>query len=186
MLAPKIRRDRSRREVIRATAGLGLVAPLVLGSLRQATAQDATPASPDYAGHPAVGVWTLAFSPTPYYYNVFHADGIFAGFNPTSGMDTGLSQFGGLAYGVWEPTADDVIEVSFRLAWLDAGVTDLLTFRWQLEILSGGDQMGGPFELELTDADGNVKLTDSGRATVERLRREPFQRTATPEASETT
>lgn len=171
----------TRRNVVRGAAGLGLLAPLALGASHAARAQgDAL----DYSGHPAVGIWIEGGSGPTYGYNVIHADGTTAWYNPwggnTGGNDPNLAALG---FGVWQPISDRAIEASFRVAWIDATVTSLLTIRGQLTVNEAGTLISGPYKMRMIDASGEVTLDDGGFVSAERMQLEPFD---DPEPSEAT
>jgi hypothetical protein len=130
-----------------------LSAVIVLGSLligggAFAVAQD--DASPDYSGHPLIGVWEL------------HAD---VGDGDTScvsqvtftddGAYIDVDCDGWVVIGVWEPTGDTTANMTFSSSDGEGGS---YTVRASVEVAADGQSFTAPFTFELVDG-------ESGEAT---------------------
>jgi hypothetical protein len=167
---------------MRGAAGLGMLGPLAFAA-PAARAQDAEE-TPDYSGHPAVGVWIEGSGPT-FAYSVIHADGTSMYYNPWTsyfpgGSDPKLPVWG---FGVWRPTGERTVEGVMHVAWGDTSVTTQMTF-WSRSIDSEDPDQGGvEYRERAVDAAGNVLVEDQGIAYSRRMRWEPFEEPATPEAT---
>lgn len=170
----------SRRNVVRGAAGLGLLAP-ALGASHAVGAQQGIS---DANNHPAVGVWVEGESGPTFTYDVFHADGTFAYYSPwlgnLGGNDPTLAVIG---FGVWQPIAERTIEVSFQIAWMDATVANLVTFKARLTVNEVGTRISGPYKAKLADRLGRVTQSDAGVMSADRMQLEPFDDPETPEAT---
>lgn len=185
MIGEGLTRIASRRAVIRNLASIGLVAPIAAGIGPSALATQT--GAGDYHGHPVVGVW-YSGGPT-YEYQVYHADGTFQFYNPwiAAFAAQGDPKLAVVGFGVWVPTGNRTFDGSFRIAWLDASVTSLASFRTRGAVDETGDYFTGSYRSTLVDEAGQLIFSADGDGDVmRRLRLEPFDELATPESTPTT
>lgn len=146
--------DRSRASVTRRTAlaglgagGLGLA---LAATVRQASAQDATPVS--MAGHPLVGAWMVTIpgppnTPGPALID-YTSDGIVHQLDPSRGNATGA----------WAATGErtGVLTLVF-VTYAPGSITDfqnLVVARNTVEVDAAGDAYAGQGEVEFRALDG--------------------------------
>jgi hypothetical protein len=161
----------TKRSVSRRTALAGLgagAAGLALATtVRQAAAQDATPAPT--AGHPIVGTWVIdrdvtSTTEVPVVV-VFTADGGF--------IDPGQ----GVA-GVWEPTGPRSAAKTI-IPFVDGGAGGYAVVRATWEVDETGDTMSGPASVTVVAPDGTVVATDELTSRATRLRVDPMANAGT-------
>ena len=157
---------KGKKMVSRRTALAGLSAGgLGLATVRQASAQDATPAT--MAGHPIVGTWIIdrdmtSTTEVPVVV-VFTADGGFI--DPNQGVA-----------GVWEPTGPR--SAAMTIIPFPGGreaTSGYAVVRATWDIDEGGDTMSGPAAITIVAPDGAVVATppdSNSRAT--RMHVEPM------------
>jgi hypothetical protein len=151
----------SRRTAV-AGLGAGSLGLALAASVRQASAQDGTPAA--LAGHPIVGTWvidrnTATTAEVP----------VVVVFTDTGGfIDPGQ----GVA-GVWEPTGPRSAAKTL-IGFPDGGAGGYAVIRATWEVDEGGDTMSGPAVVTVVTPDGTVVATNELTSRATRLRVDPM------------
>lgn len=163
----------SRRTVLGGVGALGLVSTMALTSASPAHASEGRP---DYANHPAVGLWIESDTAPRFSYDVVHADGTSSHYNSTMAVGTGLGDpnaavFG---FGVWEPRDDRTIDLTWRSGWGDVSVTSLVKISARLTVDEAGTTIGGQYKATLVDETGVALGSESGEMTANRMLVEPL------------
>lgn len=119
------------------------LAALVAMTLALAPAASAQEGMSATADHPVVGAWIMEDGGTA----VFHGDGTFLGIDPE----------GGVAAGVWAPTGERSVDLTFRIGpSVDGTPAGLVTARTAVEVSEDGMTSMIDATIEMPTPDGGT------------------------------